>query len=111
MANKVKFNECLSVIPDALTWAEDQDVEGLKKFFIEDAHKPLYCIASGGSVSPIDYAALLYESKKGMAKVLTPLSMASVADEALQTAKILIMCSSGKGCDEKYAAKRASKTN
>lgn len=30
MANKVKFNECLSVIPDALIWAEDQDVEGLK---------------------------------------------------------------------------------
>lgn len=59
MANKVKFNECLSVIPDALIWAEDQDVEGLKKFFIEDAQKPLYCIASGGSVSPIDYAALL----------------------------------------------------
>ena len=111
MANKVKFNECLSVIPDALIWAEDQDVEGLKKFFIEDAQKPLYCIASGGSVSPIDYAALLYESKRGMAKVLTPLSMASVSDEALQTAKILIMCSSGKGCDEKYAAKRASKTN
>lgn len=68
MANKVKFNECLSVIPDALIWAEDQDVEGLKKFFIEDAQKPLYCIASGGSVSPIDYAALLYESKKGMDK-------------------------------------------
>ena len=31
MANKVKFNECLSVIPDALIWAEDQDVEYNRK--------------------------------------------------------------------------------
>ncbi len=111
MAKKSTFSDCLSLISDALAWADAQDVKGLHQFFIEDASKPLYCFASGGSVSPMDYAALLYENQRGMAKVLTPLSMASVSDDALQTAKILIMCSSGNGYDEKYVAKRASKIN
>lgn len=111
MASKSTFSDCLSIIPGALAWTDAQDVDDLHQFFIENASKPLYCFASGGSVSPMDYAALLYEFQRGMAKVLTPLSMASVSDHALQTAKILIMCSSGKGCDEKYVAKRASKIN
>ena len=51
MAYKNKFNECLSMIPDALRWAEEQDVERLRKFLMEDAHKPVYCLASGGSYS------------------------------------------------------------
>ena len=111
MAYKVKFNECVSMITDALKWTEKQDVEGLRQFFMEDAKMPLYCFASGGSYSSVDYAALLYECNKGMAKALTPLSMSSISDDALKTAKILFTTSTGKGFDEKYVAKRATKVN
>ena len=111
MAKKVKFHESISMIPDALRWAENQDVEGLRQFLMEDAQKPLYCFASGGSYSPVDYAALLYEARQGTAKALTPLSMSSTSDNALKTAKILFTTSEGKGHDENYVAKRAAKVN
>ena len=67
MANKETFADSLNMIPEALKWAERQDIKQLRDFFIEDAQKPLYCFASGGSYSAVDYAALLYEANKGMA--------------------------------------------
>lgn len=112
MANKETFADSLKMIPDALKWAERQEeIKQLRDFFIEDAQKPLYCFASGGSHSAVDYAALLYEANKGMAKALTPLSLSSVSDDALKASKILFTTSEGKGHDEKYVAKRAVKVN
>lgn len=103
------FNESLSMIPAALRWAAEQDVEGLRTFFTEQPEVPMYAFASGGSFSSIDYAALLYETGGGMAKAVTPLSMLSVSDEALNSAKMLILTSKGKGVDEKYVAQRVAK--
>ena len=111
MANKETFADSLKMIPDALKWAERQDIKQLRDFFIEDAQKTLYCFASGGSYSAVDYAALLYEANKGMAKALTPLSLSSVSDDALKAAKLLFTTSEGRGHDEKYVAKRAAKAN
>ncbi len=111
MSYKGKFAECIKMIPDALAWAGRQDVKRLKQFVTEDAQKPLYCIASGGSFSAVDYAALLYESYQGMAKALTPLSMSSISDDTLKTAKILFTTSDGRGHDEKYVARRSAKVN
>ena len=111
MANKETFADSLNMIPEALKWAERQDIKQLRDFFIEDAQKPLYCFASGGSYSAVDYAALLYEANKGMAKALTPLSLSSVSDDALKASKILFTTSEGRGHDEKYVAKRAAKAN
>lgn len=111
MSYKGKFKETLALIPDAIHWAGTQDVEGLRKFFAEHPQQPLYCLGSGGSFSAMDYAALLYEAHQGMAKALTPLSMSSVSDKALAGSKILFTTTSGKGVDEKYMAKRATKAN
>ena len=111
MAKKETFNKSLSLIPEALKWAESQNIEELHEFFMENPQKPLYAFASGGSYSSVDYAALLYETYKGMAKALTPLSMSSVSDEALKSAKILILTTKGDGFDENYVAKRAAKLN
>lgn len=111
MAYKSIFAESLKMIPYALTWAEGQNITGLRDFFTEDAQRPLYCFASGGSYSSVDYAALLYEANQGMAKALTPLSLSSVSDDALKAAKILFTTSEGRGHDEKYVAKRAAKAN
>ena len=111
MANKVTFADSLNMISEALKWAEGQDIRQLRNFFMDDSQKPLYCLASGGSYSAVDYAALLYEVNKGMAKALTPLSLSSVSDDALKASKILFTTSEGRGHDEKYVAKRAAKAN
>ena len=108
--NKCKFHDCLSMIPGALEWADEQNVDGLRSFFAADPQKPLYCFASGGSFSPVDYVALLYEKYQGMAKAISPLSMSAVSDYALRTAKILLMTSHGD-LDANYVARRAAKVN
>ena len=111
MSNKIKFNESLSMIPTALKWAGNQDMERLSKFFMEHPQQPLYCLGSGGSFSAMDYAALLYEANQGMAKALTPLSMSSISDKALAASKVFFTTTAGKGVDEKYMAKRAANVN
>lgn len=106
-----KFEKSLQLIRPALEWAEKQDVERLSQYLLESANIPLYCFSSGGSSASNDYLALLYESNKGMAKSLTPLAMASISDEALKTAKIVITSGGGHGCDEEYTVNRAAKVN
>ena len=106
-----KFKDSLAMIPDALKWAEKQDVTRLRRFLVENSNIPLYCFSSGGASSALEYAALLYECNQGMAKALTPLMMASISDAALKRAKILIVTGDGNGCDEKYTSKRAAQVN
>ena len=106
-----RFEDSLAQMKDALAWAEQQDVDRLRQFFVEDANTPLYVFSSGGSGGVGKYIAMLYETNKGMAKALTPLMMASVGDEALRQSKILLMTTSGKGVDEKYVVQRAVKVN
>lgn len=101
------FHESLVRIPEALEWAEKQDIKRLRRFFIENSNIPLYCFSSGGASSALEYAALLYETNQGMAKALTPLMMSSLSDETLKRAKILIVTGDGNGWDERYTSKRA----
>ena len=109
--DKVTFKDSLAMIPDALKWAEKQDVERLRRFLVENSNIPLYCFSSGGASSALEYAALLYETNQGMAKALTPLMMASISDATLKRAKILIVTGDGNGWDEKYTSKRATMVN
>ena len=106
-----KFENSLQLIRPALEWAEKQDVERLSQYLLESANVPLYCFSSGGSSASNDYLALLYESNRGMAKSLTPLAMASISDEALKTAKIIITSGGGHGVDEEYTVNRAAEVN
>lgn len=108
---KDKFEDSLGLIKSTLEWAEKQDVERLRRFIVDNANIPLYCISSGGSSASNDYLALLYETNKAMAKSLTPLGMASISDEALKSAKIIITSGGGHGADEEYTANRAAKLN
>ena len=106
-----KFEDSLQLIKSALEWAEKQDVERLRRFLLESANIPLYCFSSGGSSASNDYLALLYEANKGMAKSLSPLAMASISDEALKSAKIIITSGSGQGVDVAYTVHRAATVN
>lgn len=108
MAYKGVFKENISRTQEALEWVDSQDVEGLRSFFMEDSYVPLYCIGSGGSFSPLEYAAQLYEVNQGMAKAVTPLMLDSISDDTLKRSKVLVLTSSGKGWDEKYVSKRVA---
>jgi hypothetical protein len=79
----IKFEDSLLRIPEALGWAEKQDVVRLRRFLVENANIPLYCFSSGGASSALEYAALLYETNQGMAKALTPMMMASISDASI----------------------------
>ncbi len=115
MAKKVKpentFEWRISHIPQILEWVENQDVERLSQFLVQSPNTPLYCFGSGGASSSLHYCALLYETNRGMAKALTPLMMASLSDETLKNAKILLFSKSGSGVDESHIVNRAVKVN
>ena len=115
MAKKVKpentFEWRISHIPQILEWVEKQDVERLTQFLVQAPNTPLYCFSSGGASSSLHYCALLYETNRGMAKALTPLMMASLSDETLKNAKILLFSKSGHGKDEEQIVNRAVKVN
>ena len=111
MAYKGIFHSSLLRIREALEWAERQNIERLRRFLIENSNIPLYCFSSGGASSALEYAALMYESNRSMAKAITPLMMASISDEALKASKILITTGDGNGWDERYTAKRAAEVN
>lgn len=88
--NGKNFEDSLLMIENALKWAERQDTSRLSEFFIENANVPLYTFASGGNFSAMDYCTMMYETNKAIAKPLTPLMMASLSDDTLRNAKILI---------------------
>ena len=115
MAKKVKpentFEWRISHIPQILEWVEKQDVERLTQFLVQSPNTPLYCFSSGGASSSLHYCALLHETNRGMAKALTPLMMASLSDETLKSAKILLFSKSGQGKDEEQMVNRAVKVN
>lgn len=105
--DKSQFKEGIETIPSILEWVEKQDVSQMTRFFVQAPNVPMYLFASGGASSALHYAALLYESNKGMAKPLNPLMMASISDEVLKNSKIFIFSTSGGGVDTRYALQRA----
>ena len=111
MSKKYKdltFSDTLELIPQTLQWAEKQDVSGLRRFLLTNPELPLYCVSSGGSSSALTFASLLYASFKGMARMVTPLTFASISLDTLRNSKVLIFSKSGHGCDVDYLIKRIS---
>ena len=105
------FESCLSLVHATLEWAENQDVNELKRFLFTHPQTPLYCVSSGGSSSALAYVSLLYSAYKGMARMLTPLTFSSVSDEAIKNSKVLILSKSGEGVDVDYLTKRTLPLN
>lgn len=103
---QTRFKDTLGRIPDAIEWAEKQQVDGLSKFFMTSSNIPMYCFSSGGSLSTLHYASLLYETCNGVAKALSPLMMASISDDTLKNSKILVLSSSGDNPDVRYMVER-----
>ena len=110
MAKKT-FRESMKAVPEVLALMELADVTGLRRFLLDDMSRPLYCVGCGGSYSSAVYTAMLYSACKGMAKAVTPLMLASVSDDVLRQAKMLVFTVSGRGVDVEYAIQRMAAVN
>lgn len=108
---KPHFSDSLSHFEEVLTWAQDQDVSGLRSFLLRESHLPLLGISSGGASSPLHYACLLYGTANGVGRAITPLEFASLSDNAVRNSKVLILSSSGHGTDPEYTGRRAFTLN
>lgn len=72
------YNEAAMTNQEILTWAQSQDVEGLREFLLSEPHLPLITLGSGGASSVGEYASLLYGATLGLSRAYTPLSAFSI---------------------------------
>lgn len=89
----------LSVLPDTLAWAQEQDVKLLERFVADVAERPLVAIGSGGSSTACHLAALLHRSRhRRPAQFMTPLDVLSLP-AGLHRAGVFLASASGKNKD------------
>lgn len=94
-----------------LTQAAEADVTALRQFLTTNPGQPLVAAGSGGAESVADFAALLYGARGGVATAVTPYTLNSYSDEALKTAKLLLVSKGGHNNDVIFAAGRGLKVN
>lgn len=110
IANKKELaSELLKEADKVLQYVEMVDVSALRNWLMADPKLPLICVGSGGKHT--SYPALLYQMMASIAKAVTPLEFSTISPEAIKNSKILLLSSSGKNIDIKYATKRALKYN
>ena len=94
-----------------LTQAAEADVTALRQFLTTDSGLPLVATGSGGAESVADFAALLYGARGGIATAVSPYTLNAYSDEALKTAKLLLVSKGGHNNDIVFAAKRGLAVN
>lgn len=94
-----------------LKQAMEADVTPLRQFLTTNPGQPLVATGSGGAESVADFAALLYGARGGMATAVSPYTLNSYSDEALKTAKLLLVSKGGHNNDIVFAAKRGLAVN
>ena len=94
-----------------LSQAAAADIAPLRSFLLADSSRPLVATGSGGAESVADFAALLYGARGGFASAVPPYTLNSYSDEALRTAKLLLVSKGGHNNDIVFAAKRGLSVN
>ena len=94
-----------------LKQAMEADITGLQQFLSTNPGQPLVATGSGGAETVADFAALLYGARGGMATAVSPYTLNSYSDEALKTAKLLLVSKGGHNNDIVFAAKRGLSVN
>ncbi|MBR5736911.1 MAG: hypothetical protein IKX60_09005 [Bacteroidales bacterium] len=87
------------------------DLNPLRNFLFSNPSEPLIATGSGGAETSGEFAALLYGACGGVATSVTPYTFNSYSDEALKTAKILLVSKGGHNNDIVFATKRALAVN
>lgn len=99
----------LANLPVLFQDADAQDIKGLHDFLFQDPGKPMIFIGNGGMLD--HFASHLYEMKKGIARCITPLELASMSDYAIRGCRCLLMSAGGGNMDIKYATSLLLKIN
>jgi fructoselysine-6-P-deglycase FrlB-like protein/flavodoxin len=92
------FKKEIERLSDTIMWANDQPIEKLSGFILDQSRNPLFVIGSGGSLSACYFAAGLYQKNGIMAKAITPLEL-YYSKEAIKNSKVLFISSGGKNAD------------
>ena len=87
------------------------DVTAIRQFLFSNPSQPLVATGSGGCESSGDFLALLYGARGGMAQAVTPYTFNSFSDNALRTAKIVLISKGGHNNDIIAATRRALEVN
>ena len=87
------------------------DLTPIKNFLFTNPSQPLIATGSGGAETVGEFAALLYGARGGVATSVSPYTLNSYSDEALRTAKILLISKGGHNDDIVFATKRALEVN
>ena len=94
-----------------LKQAMEADVSALRQFFTTNPGQPLVATGSSGAEPVADFAALLYGANGGLATAVSPYTLNAYSDEALKTAKLLLVSKGGHNNDIVFAAKRGLAVN
>lgn len=108
---KQLMSEILSGIKEVLICAEKQNVDGIRKFFLDESQRPLIAVGHGGRFSQAVYAALLYGTYQSIGKAITCYSCNSLSDSAIQNSKVLLVSKGMTNIDINYIAKRCIDLN
>lgn len=100
-----------SKLQNILSQAAQAELEPLSKFLKENPSQPLIATGSGGAETAADFACLLYEASGGIGKAVTPYTLNSVSNNALRTAKLLLVSAGGHNGDIVFAAQRGLAIN
>ena len=87
------------------------ELNPISEFLFTNPSQPLIATGSGGAETVGDFAALLYGARGGVATSVSPYTLNSYSDEALKTAKILLISKGGHNNDIVFATKRALEVN
>ncbi len=87
------------------------DLGPIRDFLLSNPSEPLIATGSGGAETAGAFAALLYGARGGVAVSVTPYTLNSYCDDALKTAKILLVSKGGHNNDIVFATRRALEVN
>ena len=87
------------------------DLTPIRNFLFTNPSQPLIATGSGGAETAGEFAALLYGARGGVATSVSPYTINSYSDEALKTAKILLISKGGHNNDIVFATKRGLEVN
>lgn len=99
------------ILPLVIDQALAADLYPIRSFFFSNPSEPLIATGSGGAETAGEFAALLYGARGGVATSVSPYTLNSYSDEALKTAKILLVSKGGHNNDIVFATRRALEAN
>lgn len=105
------MNELQNTLQVAIDQTLAAELGPIRDFLITNPAEPLIATGAGGAETAGDFAALLYGARGGVSTSVSPYTLNSYSDEALRTAKILLISKGGHNNDIIFATRRALEVN